>query len=53
MNYVVLIRSFLNLQTYLFVLEPDYANIEIEVGLMLQPLTNFSYHLVASDLHRY
>ena len=25
----------------------------IEVGLMSQSLTNFSYHLVASDLHRY
>ncbi len=37
-NYVELIRRFLNLQTCLFVLEPDYANIEIETGLMSQSL---------------
>ena len=29
---------FLNLQTCLFVLKPDYADIEIEAGLMSQPL---------------
>ena len=43
MNYVVLIRRFLNLQTCLFVLESDYADIEIEgqlprVKLISQPL---------------
>ena len=42
MNYVVLIQRFLNLQTCLFVLEPDYADIKIEAGLMSQPL--FLYH---------
>ena len=37
-NYVGLIRSFLNLQTCLFVLEPDHADIETEAGLTSQPL---------------
>ena len=36
-NYVGLIRRFLNLQTCLFVLEHDYADIKIEAGLMSQP----------------
>ena len=38
MNYVVLTQRFLNLQACLFVLKPDYSNIEIEAGLMSQPL---------------
>ena len=38
MNYVVLIRRFLNLQTCLFVLKSDYADIEIEVKLISQLL---------------
>ena len=37
-NYTAKIQRFLNLQTCLFVLELDYVNIEIEAGLMPQPL---------------
>ena len=36
-NYVGLIRRFLNLQTCLFVLVSDYADMKIEAGLMSQP----------------